>query len=349
MDGATNRAEEHTAMDILFEILTFAAKGLVVFLTVVACLVVFFGLTRRGRERTGHIEVKRLNDHIKDMREAVRHSTMGPAGRKAHRKRLKRELKKPDNLERNLFVLDFRGDMLASDVDHLREEVSALLSIAGQNDEVVVRLESPGGVVPNYGLAAAQLRRLRDANIRLTVCVDRIAASGGYMMACVAHEVLAAPFAIIGSIGVIAPVPNVHSLLRRYGIDYQEMTAGEFKRTVSLFGEITDKGRRRFQEQLEETHTVFKDFIRTNRPELSVDEVATGEYWLASRALELGLVDRLSTSDDHLVSKLDQANILEVKYKQPQSIRERLSEATTHIAERVSLRLIARLSGMQHG
>jgi serine protease SohB len=224
-------------------------------------------------------------------------------------------------------VLEFKGDLFATAVRNLREEVTAITAVAGKDDEVVVRLESAGGAVPHYGLAAGQLMRLRERSIRVTVCIDRIAASGGYMMACVADTIVAAPFAIIGSIGVVAQVPNLHRLLKKHDVDFQEMTAGEFKRTVSVFGEITERGRRKFQEELEDTHLLFKEFVKAHRPKLDVERIATGEHWLARRGLELGLVDQLRTSDEYLVSRAANANLFQVNFERRQTLRERIGFA----------------------
>ena len=171
---------------------------------------------------------------------------------------------------------------------------------------------------------------MRDKSIKLTVCIDRVAASGGYMMACVADTVVAAPFAIIGSIGVVAQVPNLHRLLKKHDVDFQEMTAGEFKRTVSVFGEITERGRRKFQEELEDTHMLFKEFVKAHRPKLDLDQVATGEHWLARRAMELGLVDQLRTSDEYLVDRAREASLYEVTFERPRSLRERLGRAAAN-------------------
>jgi serine protease SohB len=212
---------------------------------------------------------------------------------------------------------------------------------------VVVRLESGGGGVPHYGLAAAQLARLKEKKVTLTVCVDRVAASGGYMMACVADRLVAAPFAVIGSIGVIVGVPNVHRLLKKHDVDFEELTAGEFKRTVSIFGEITEKGRHKLVDQLDETHGLFKDFVKAHRPNLDIDRVATGEYWLARRALELGLVDQLATSDEYLLARAPQADLFELRYLGKPSWRRRLVAAAADVVERVTLRLLARLKGLE--
>lgn len=241
------------------------------------------------------------------------------------------------------FVVDFEGDLIASGVKHLREEVSAILAVAKGDDEVIVRLESGGGSVAHYGLAAAQLARLRERKIKVTVCIDRIAASGGYMMAAAADVIIAAPFAIIGSIGVIAQVPNLHRLLRKHDVDYHELTAGEFKRTISIFGEVTEKGRQKFQDQLEEIHALFKSFVREQRPALDVDRVATGEFWLARKARELGLVDRIATSDDYVLERAASAKVLRLRYKPPRDWRANVRRAATQVAERALVATLTRL------
>ena len=223
-----------------------------------------------------------------------------------------------------LFVLDFDGDLYARAVGALRNEVTAVLSIVRPEDEVLLRLESPGGVVHGYGLAASQLRRLRERNIPLTVAVDKVAASGGYMMACVADKIVSAPFAIIGSVGVVAEVPNIHRLLKKYDIDVDVMTAGEFKRTVTFMGENTEKGKQKFQQELEETHQLFKQFVSENRPQLDIEKVATGEHWFGRQALELNLVDSISTSDDLLLKAFENKQIIEVKYQAKQSLIQRI-------------------------
>jgi serine protease SohB len=214
--------------------------------------------------------------------------------------------------------------------------------VAGKEDEVVIRLESAGGAVPHYGLAASQLLRLRDKAIQVTVCIDRVAASGGYMMACVADRIVAAPFAVIGSIGVVAQVPNLHRLLKNHDIDFQEMTAGEFKRTVSVFGEITEKGRKKFQEELEDVHLLFKEFVKAQRPKLDLDKVATGEHWLARRGLDLGLVDQLHTSDEYLVNRAAEANLYRVAFERTPSLRERLGRTVGQAMNQSLLRLLTR-------
>jgi serine protease SohB len=267
--------------------------------------------------------------------------------RKSDLRKLHRSRKKTKGataaIKPNVFVLEFKGDLFATAVRNLREEVTAITAAAGREDEVVIRLESAGGAVPHYGLAAAQLLRLRDKPLKVTVCIDRIAASGGYMMACVANKIIAAPFAIIGSIGVVAQVPNLHRLLKKHDVDFQEMTAGEFKRTVSVFGEITERGRKKFQEELEDTHLLFKEFVKAQRPKLDLDKVATGEHWLARRGLDLLLVDELRTSDEYLVGRAAEANLYAVAFERARSLRERLGRAVAQTIDRSLSSLLTRL------
>src|SRR3954463_9049182 len=311
-------------MDILHEVLGFAAKGLVVFATVAAIALFFLFIARRKRPAGARLRVEQLNRRIDALGDALR----GRLLKKKELRRLHKDRKKAladRNATRpNVFVLEFKGDLFASAVNNLREEVTAIAAVARKEDEVVVRLESAGGAVPHYGLAAAQLLRLRDKAIRVTVCIDRMAASGGYMMACVADRIVAAPFAIIGSIGVVAQVPNLHRLLKKHDVDFQEMTAGEFKRTVSVFGEITERGRQKFQEELEDVHQLFKEFVKSQRPGLDLDRVSTGEHWLARRGVDLGLVGLLRTSDEYLVGRAADANLYRVRFERVPSLRERL-------------------------
>ena len=310
-------------MDILHDVLGFAAKGLIVFATIAVTVAFCVAVLRRKRPRAW-LRVTPLNKQIDALGDAVRMNLMRKKDLRRFRKSRKKLKSTAATARSNVFVVDFRGDLFATAVRNLREEVTAIGAAAGKDDEVVVRLESAGGAVPHYGLAAAQLMRLREKAIKVTVCIDRIAASGGYMMACVADEIIAAPFAIIGSIGVVAQVPNLHRLLKKHDVDFQEMTAGEFKRTVSVFGEITEKGRKKFQEELEDTHLLFKEFVKLHRPKLELEKVATGEHWLARRGLELGLVDQLRTSDEYLVERAREANLYQVTFERPRSLRERL-------------------------
>jgi len=225
-----------------------------------------------------------------------------------------------------VYVLDFKGDISASETTALREEISAIINVAKADDEVLLRLESPGGVVHGYGLAASQLARLKQKGIKLTVAVDKVAASGGYMMACVADKIVSAPFAIIGSIGVVAQIPNIHRLLKKHDVDVDVMTAGEFKRTVTVLGENTEKGKQKFQAELEETHQLFKQFVAQNRPHLDVDKVATGEHWFGQQALALQLVDELATSDDIILEKMKDKPVISVKYKVKKPLLQKIGK-----------------------
>ena len=206
-----------------------------------------------------------------------------------------------------------------------------MLLVAREQDEVLLRLESTGGMVHAYGLAASQLSRIREKNIKLTIAVDKVAASGGYLMACVGDHILAAPFAVIGSIGLITQIPNFNRLLKKHDIDYEQVTAGEFKRTVTMFGETTDKARQKLKEEVEDTHMLFKDFVKEQRPVIDLEKVATGEYWLGTRAHALNLVDELRTSDDYLMLLRDETDLYEVHYK----IRQKFSDKVFSLFSRL--------------
>jgi serine protease SohB len=332
-------------MSILWETLAFAAKAGVILITFAACVAILVSAVRSRREEIdGRLEVRRINDRFERAAEALRHALMDPREFKVHHKSWVKEQKARAPKSKRVFVLDFKGDVLASAVEHLREEITAVLEVAGKEDEVLVRLESPGGAAHSYGFAASQLARVRDRGIHLTVCVDRVAASGGYMMACVADEIVAAPFSIIGSIGVVAAVPNLHRLLERHGVDYENATAGKYKRTVSFLAKITEEGRQKFQEQLEETHALFKGFVHRYRPNMAIDEVATGEHWQGSRAHELGLVDRMGTSDDLLLTRAAEAELIELRYHKRRSIRDRVTTGVNAIVEQAVLTVYNRIN-----
>ena len=237
--------------------------------------------------------------------------------------------------KKRLFVLDFDGDIKASAAENLRQAITAVLTVAKPQDEVVVRLESGGGMVHSYGLAASQLDRITQRDIPLTVCVDKVAASGGYMMACVADKLVAAPFAILGSIGVVAQVPNIHRLLKKNDVDVEVLTAGKYKRTLTMMGENTDEGRKKFVEDLEDTHVLFKDYVAKRRPALNIEEVTTGEIWFGSQAIENNLADEISTSDEYVSSQAETADIYEVEYVLKKSLPEKLGMAAEGSADRL--------------
>lgn len=237
--------------------------------------------------------------------------------------------------KKRIFVLDFYGDIKASECELMREEISAILTQATEKDEVVVKVESGGGMVHSYGLAASQLARITQKKIPLTICVDKVAASGGYMMACVANKIVAAPFAVLGSIGVVASLPNFHKLLKKNDIDYEMFTAGEYKRTVTMLGENTEKGREKFKEDLEDTHVLFKEFVSEHRPQVDIDKIATGEVWFGRRAKEVNLIDEIKTSDEYLLEQIESADIFQVEYVFKKSIQEKLGLAAQGAVDRL--------------
>ncbi len=298
------------------------------------------------------LKVLNLNDIQEQRREDLLEATQGKAALKQFKKSMAKKAKQAlklkakgkkkdkdnkDNKDAQVFVLDFDGDMKASAVQHLREEISTLISTANKGDEVIIRLESPGGVVHGYGLAAAQLVRLKDAGLTLTICVDKVAASGGYMMACVADKIIAAPFAVIGSIGVVSQLPNFHKWLKNHDVDYEMFTAGDYKRTVTVFGENDAADRAKYQEELEQTHELFKHFVSTYRPALDVAKIATGEHWYGEDALKLKLIDSLQTSDSYILERMEAQQVYALHSRQKPSFAEKLgfaaaAEATLNLA-----------------
>jgi serine protease SohB len=250
-----------------------------------------------------------------------------------------------DDVKKRVYVINFNGDIRASATENLRQEITAILSIVDKDkDEVVVNLESPGGMVHGYGLASSQLARLREHQIPLTICVDKVAASGGYMMACLADTIVAAPFAIIGSIGVVAQIPNFHRLLEKWDIDFEVLTAGEYKRTMTVMGENTEAGRQKFVAELEDTHTLFKEFVKEYRPSIDIQKVATGEHWYGKRAVDLGLVDKLMTSDEYLLNASKTADIFAVRFVHKQNFMQKMGVAATLSADNLLVKWWDRLS-----
>ena len=273
------------------------------FTLVIAFLLLAGGLISMGKKHKPRLSVSSLNQSFLDVKQLMLKEVTGKKAKKA------KKAKKNKTITPNRFyVIDFDGDIKASQVDALREAVTAALSIATTQDEIIIRLSSPGGSVNGYGLAASQLQRIRDKKIPLTICIDTIAASGGYLMACVASHIIAPPFAIIGSIGVVAQLPNFHRWLKKHDVDFEILTAGEYKRTLTLFGENTSKGREKFQADLEDIHQQFRDFVLSHRDALDIQKVATGEHWLGTEALKLRLIDKLQTSDDYILSQLDKSD-----------------------------------------
>lgn len=326
-------------MEFLIELGVFTGKVAILVLAIAMILILFFALLSRARGSKPLLDVENLNKKYDRLARTLKNRVLtGKAlklEQKAEKKKAKAESKTADDEKKRVYVLDFAGDVRASHVENLREEITAVLTIARPGiDEVVVRLESPGGMAHAYGLAATQLMRVRSAGLTLTIAVDKVAASGGYMMACTAHRILAAPFAIIGSIGVVAQIPNFNRLLKKHDIDFQEMTAGEFKRTVTMFGEITEKGRQKAQEDIEDLHHLFKLFVKENRPQLDLDKVSTGEIWFGRRALDLNLVDELISSDDYLFKQRDTARIYKIELHGRKKWSEKLAENMAQVARR---------------
>jgi serine protease SohB len=338
-------------LEFLYEYGLFLAQAATL---VVAILLVAGGIfalgSRQRHEPEGHIEIRKLNDRYKDFHDALQAEVFGDdvakQKHKEEKKAAKQEAKarkKSANAEGQdklrLYVLNFDGDIRASATDNLREEISAVLGLTRNGDEILVRLESGGGMVHSYGLASSQLKRIVDAGIKLTISVDKVAASGGYMMACVGNHILAAPFAIIGSIGVLAQLPNFHRLLKKANVDYEQLTAGEYKRTLTMFGENTDAHREKLQEELEDTHLLFKEFVSENRAALDIDAVATGEVWYGQRAIDNGLVDELMTSDSYIQGALAEREVFEIRHVLKKGWQEKLGMAAEGAVERGLLKV----------
>ncbi|MCG8315648.1 MAG: protease SohB [Pseudomonadales bacterium] len=344
-------------MELLMEYGLFLAKTITI---VVAVLVVLGGIASASAARNrkephqGEVKVAHLNERFEDMEQTLKEIILDKDALKAEEKAQKKKekedkkKKKDDQRKKRLYVLDFNGDVEASDVEALAQTITAVLTLADKQDEVVLRLESPGGQVHAYGLASSQLRRIRDREIPLTICVDKVAASGGYMMACNGDKIIAAPFAILGSIGVVAELPNFNRVLKKYDVDYDIYTAGDFKRTVTVLGENTEEGKRKFNDEIEETHKLFKNHVANFRPQLNMEKVGTGEHWYGSQAMDLGLIDEIRTSDDYLFAARDDADIYEVTFEFKRSVAEKLGLNLETLLERTVMRLWQKLSTRQN-
>jgi serine protease SohB len=308
-------------------------------ITVVAGIVVIIVVAAAAGRKASHegLEVENLNKKHESLAESLRNAVLSKDEQKKAAKKKKKKDKaeaKETSTRPRSFVIDFKGDLKASAVPSLREEVSAILDVATEDDEVIVRLENHGGVVHEHGLAASQLVRIRDRNIPLTVCVDKVAASGGYLMACVATKIYAAPFAILGSIGVLAQIPNFNRMLDSHGVNFEQVTAGKYKRTVTMFGENTDADRAKLKEELEEVHGLFKDAVVRYRPDLDLEKIATGEHWYGTRALELGLADEIRTSDELLSELAGERDLYSLSYKIKQPLQKRLMGGIDGVLEK---------------
>ncbi|WP_111978489.1 protease SohB [Algibacillus agarilyticus] len=365
-------------MEFLYEYGLFLAKAITLIVSLVVVLAIVAANTMKGKAgKKGELVITNLTEHFADIKRSIQDELLSKEQLKALEKQEKEEAKEQAKADKKaaklaakeaknkksdteqaeqtessepkkLFVVDFKGSMDAHEAENLREEVTAILAIVEKGDEVLVRLESPGGVVHGYGFASSQLARIRQREIPLTIAVDKVAASGGYMMACVANKIVSAPFAIIGSIGVIAQIPNFHRLLKNNNVDFEQVTAGEFKRTMTMFGENTDAGREKFKQELEETHTLFKTHISQYRPALDIEKVATGEHWYGTQALDLGLIDSVETSDDYLLAQNEDKNIYQVKYSQKKSLSEKLPFGAANLFDALFVKAWQRLQSLRH-
>ena len=349
---APSLSRRRTRVEALFiDYGLFLAKSITVVLAIAAvAVIILVAITiaaRRGQSGSA-LTVKRLNENYESLADTLRSEAwskqrLKEAARERKKTRKARAKAGEDAARPIVYVLDFKGDLRASAVSALREEITAIVGMAGDGDEVVLRLENPGGVVHDHGLAASQLQRIKDRGLPLTVAVDKVAASGGYMMACIGDHILAAPFAVLGSIGVLAQLPNFKRLLEDKGVDVELFKGGRFKRTVTMFGHNSDEDRAKFQQEIDEIHTLFKTYVAEHRPGLDMDRVATGEHWFGRDALELGLCDALGTSDDWLMERRERAELLGVGYKRRKRFSERVLQSVEDAPSRALDRLLQRL------
>lgn len=331
-------------MDWLVEYGMFLLKAMTLVIAVLITVGGIVALSARNKEKSeGELDIEKINDELDEFKSTIESHTLSKSEFKQHEKALKKKKKEEEKAEKKrvkdgleasesqkkkkAYWLSFDGDVGASDVDTLRKEITAILTQASADDEVVLSLESPGGMVHSYGLAASQLKRIRDRGINLTVCVDRVAASGGYMMASLANRIIAAPFAIVGSIGVVAELPNFHRLLKKHDVDYETFTAGEHKRTVTVMGHNSEQAKEKFQQDLEDTHGLFKDHVKKFRPRLDIDRVANGDIWYGQQALDLKLIDEIGTSDDYIMRLCEQADVYKVSFSERKTLAQRLGFA----------------------
>ena len=322
-------------MEILADYLVFLLKVFTIALAITVPLLLIIGSSKGKTQSKGKLAITNLSEKFEDMGNVVRSSNMNPKELKKFYKDInKNKKKKTDEKESSVFVLNFNGDIQASEVEKLKYEINAILLSESECKEVVVKVESGGGSAYAYGLCAAELKRLVDNDISLTVCIDKVAASGGYLMSCVATKIIVAPWAIVGSIGVIAQLPNFHRLLKKNLIDFEMHTAGEFKRTLTTLGENTEDGREKFKADLEDLHVIFKDFVKEQRPEVDTAIVATGEVWQGEEAIKVGLVDSLETSDNYLVNLSKDATLFEIEYIEKKNLSERFAFSMQLILEK---------------
>lgn len=334
-------------MDVWLHVAEFAIKtGLIVAAIAILAILITILIVKSKTPRET-IQIDNINRKLNEFEHALNHNILSAKAFKSFVKKFKKHKdEKKDDEKKRVYVLNFEGDIKASGVERLRDEVTAILTVARPTDEIVVKVESPGGMVHGYGLAATQLLRIRERGIPLTICVDKVAASGGYMMACTGNKILAAPFAIVGSIGVVAQVPNFNRLLKKHDVDYEEITSGEYKRTISILGPITEKGKQKFQEKMETTHQLFKDFVKSHRPQIQLDQVANGDHWYGREAVDLGLVDQILSSDDYIFNMRDSAKIYRVEIHLKKKLSDRLAETFSLSVEKALTKAWNRLQDL---
>ena len=353
-------------MELLAEYGIFLLKSITVLMVIVLIILVIASQNKKSRT-DGKLTIKHLNAHFKQITQQIQANTLDKHGLKAFLKTLKRQEKQEkkqakqqnkqqkknngldqDTTKPKAYVLEFKGDIKASQTEQLREEITALLSVADKQDEVVIKLDSAGGMVHGYGLAAAQLKRIREKAIPLTVCIDKVAASGGYLMAAVADQIIAAPFAVIGSIGVVAQIPNFHRFLKNKEIDVEVLTAGKYKRSLTIFGENTEAGRKKFIHDLEDTHGLFKDFVSENRAQLDIAQVADGDIWYGQKALDKKLVDKIQTSDDYIVALCQDREVYQINYQKKKSLAEKISHTGASIVNKSFIKMLDKLERLKY-
>lgn len=343
----TDLTKRSIHLEFLYEYGLFFAKTITFVIAIGIIVAIIAGASSKSKPEKGELTITNLSDKLDQQQQALYSNTLSKEDFKAFEKEIKKRDKEADT-KPSVFVINFKGSVDAKEVESLRNEVTAVLQVAKNDDEVVVKLESGGGVVHGYGLAASQLARIKDANLNLTICVDKVAASGGYMMACLADKVICAPFAIVGSIGVIAQIPNFNKILKKNDVEFEQITAGEYKRTLTMFGENTDAGRDKFKQEIEQVHHLFSQHVSKARPRLDVEKVATGETWFGHDALELGLVDQISTSDDVLLNFNKTHGLFEIKYQSKKGLPEKLGLGMAAGVESLVNKFVSRSNDLIH-
>jgi protease-4 len=191
---------------------------------------------------------------------------------------------------------------------------------------ILLRIDSPGGTVAASQEIALAVKRASEKK-PVVVSVGDICASGGYMVASQADEIIASPGSSVGSIGVIMEVANVEELLNKVGISFTTLTTGAYKDAGSPYRSLTETETAMLNEQLTVIYDQFITDVAEGRdlPETKVRELATGWVWLGSEALDLGLVDSLGNYNDAVKRTAElggikgEPNIVSYEYVDPLS------------------------------